>query len=261
VTLVGENLQRVTGVRFNETAAEFTLFGENEMDAQVPANATSGPITVESAIGTHTTAVTFIVEPLVAATDGDVALQVVTSAHAVQVGESLTYTLLVTNRGAVKATGVVLTTELPLGASALSGIATQGSIETADRTCVFRLGELAGHATAPVQLVVRLDQSGLLSATATVKADAVDPDPLNNTIITSTHVRAPDELIIRTLANGQVELSWPTQAVAYVVQSADRLSRSPVWTPLKSQSIVTNQRRVVIDQPTGGSRFYRLSAP
>ena len=132
VMLYGSNLDRVTGVRFNGTATEFTLFLAGQMPAQVPPNATSGPITVEGKGGTNTTAVAFVVQ---------------------------------------------------------------------------------------------------------------------------------HELAIRALANGQVELSWPTQAVAFVVQSTDHLTVTPVWTTRNGAAVIVQGRQVVIDTVSGASRFYRLNGP
>ncbi|HET9502620.1 MAG TPA: LamG-like jellyroll fold domain-containing protein [Hymenobacter sp.] len=59
VTLSGTGLGAVTGVSFNGTPATFTLTDGTILVAQVPAGATSGPISFRTACGTQTVAGTF----------------------------------------------------------------------------------------------------------------------------------------------------------------------------------------------------------
>ena len=59
VTLTGTGLGAVSGVSFNGTPATFTLTDDNTLVAQVPAGATSGPISVRTGCGTTTAAGTF----------------------------------------------------------------------------------------------------------------------------------------------------------------------------------------------------------
>lgn len=61
VTISGSNLVGTTGVKFNGTAATFTVKSTNTVTATVPSGATSGPITVTNAGGSTTSVKSFTV--------------------------------------------------------------------------------------------------------------------------------------------------------------------------------------------------------
>ncbi len=61
VTLLGGDLTGATAVTFNGTAASFTIDNAAEIDATVPAGATSGPVSVTTPLGTATSATDFTV--------------------------------------------------------------------------------------------------------------------------------------------------------------------------------------------------------
>ena len=64
VTINGNHLATATSVSFNGIAATFTVDSNNQITAQSPATATSGPISVTTPSGTVTSAVNYIVNPL-----------------------------------------------------------------------------------------------------------------------------------------------------------------------------------------------------
>jgi uncharacterized repeat protein (TIGR03803 family) len=59
----GANLEGATSVRFNGTAAKFTVVSGLEIRATVPSGATTGKVTVETAGGTLSSNVSFRVKP------------------------------------------------------------------------------------------------------------------------------------------------------------------------------------------------------
>ena len=61
VTITGTNLDDVTGVTFNGTAATFTRVSQTQVTTVVPAGATTGPIAVTNAGGTVSSASDFVV--------------------------------------------------------------------------------------------------------------------------------------------------------------------------------------------------------
>lgn len=61
VSLVGRNLGATSDVRFNGTPATFTVQSITQVNATVPAETTSGPVTVTTQSGTATSSVNFIV--------------------------------------------------------------------------------------------------------------------------------------------------------------------------------------------------------
>jgi len=63
VTLTGANFSSLTSVKFNGVAASFEAPSTTQMTAIVPANATSGAITVSSSSGTGTSPMLFYLQP------------------------------------------------------------------------------------------------------------------------------------------------------------------------------------------------------
>src|SRR6185295_13985558 len=61
VTINGANFSGATSVRFNGTAASFTVVSPTRIDATVPSGATTGRITVTTPSGTATSATNFVV--------------------------------------------------------------------------------------------------------------------------------------------------------------------------------------------------------
>jgi uncharacterized repeat protein (TIGR03803 family) len=59
VTILGTNLKGATSVKFNGTAAKFTVVSSSEITTKVPAGATTGLVTVKTPSGTLTSNVKF----------------------------------------------------------------------------------------------------------------------------------------------------------------------------------------------------------
>jgi RHS repeat-associated protein len=63
VTITGMNFAAITAVKFNGISATFTVNSLTQITTTVPANATTGPITVTNSAGTGTSSTSFIVAP------------------------------------------------------------------------------------------------------------------------------------------------------------------------------------------------------
>ncbi len=109
----------------------------------------------------------------------------------VDVGDSLLYTITVTNNGPSDATGVTVTDTLPAGVDYVSATPSQGScIGTITVTC--SLGNLLNGASATVMIVVTPTVAGILNNSASVTGSEYDPDLANNsTASVSTTVNNP----------------------------------------------------------------------
>ena len=95
-------------------------------------------------------------------------------------GETLTYTLVVTNNGPAEATGVIVTDMLPGELTLVSATASQGSCGAPEVTC--DLGSIAAEAQASIVIVATVSPEArdTLVNTAEVSSDTFDPDPTNN---------------------------------------------------------------------------------
>jgi uncharacterized repeat protein (TIGR01451 family) len=115
----------------------------------------------------------------------DLTLTKTDSPDPVKVGQDLTYTLLVTNNGLQDATGVTVVDTLPGGVTFVSasvGCAELSGVVTCD------VGPLAMAGVASITIVVTPTTVGVISNTATVSGNQLDPNHANNTATQDTTV-------------------------------------------------------------------------
>jgi uncharacterized repeat protein (TIGR01451 family) len=108
------------------------------------------------------------------------------SASTVRVGESITYTLTVSNAGPLPATGVVVTDVVPTQVSVGSATASQGSCSVAGGKVTCALGSMDIGATATVTIAATRIAPDAFGNTASVGSDLLDPDTANNTSTVET---------------------------------------------------------------------------
>jgi uncharacterized repeat protein (TIGR01451 family) len=118
----------------------------------------------------------------------DIAITKTDSVDPVVVGNPLAYTLQVSNAGPDTATNVVVEDALPAGVTFGTATPSQGSCSQAAGVVSCDLGDLASGAVATVLINVTPTATGNLSNSATVSADAADPDRGNNTATELTTV-------------------------------------------------------------------------
>jgi uncharacterized repeat protein (TIGR01451 family) len=108
----------------------------------------------------------------------------------VQLNGRLTYTIVVGNNGPDAATQVTLADPLPAGTSFISVSTTQGSC-TGGALINCNLGTIAKGQTVTITLVVRANQAGTLTNTATVVGKEPESNTANNRDTEQTLVVAP----------------------------------------------------------------------
>jgi uncharacterized repeat protein (TIGR01451 family) len=102
-------------------------------------------------------------------------------------GQTMAYTINVTNNGPGTATGVILTDTLPGSVIFVSASATQGTCSgTATVTCL--LGTINAGNTVTVTIQVKPTQAGVITNTATAVSHEIDSAPANNTAVDETSV-------------------------------------------------------------------------
>jgi len=111
--------------------------------------------------------------------DADLAITKTASAASVVVGDSITYTLTVTNNGPSDALDAAVLDNLPGGVTLVSTTPSQGSCSgTAPIAC--DLGPLANGVSATIQIVVTATAAGGIDNQASVAGLMIDPDKTNN---------------------------------------------------------------------------------
>jgi uncharacterized repeat protein (TIGR01451 family) len=116
----------------------------------------------------------------------DLALSKTVTPATAAVGETLTYTLTVVNRGPSTATAVTLTDDLPQQVTPGTATASQGTCTLAGRALTCALGTLAPDGSATVTVTATRDVAQPFTNQASVIAAEPDPTPDDATASVST---------------------------------------------------------------------------
>ena len=119
----------------------------------------------------------------------------------VRLGNNVTYTLVVTNKGPSQATNVVVTDVLPVGIDFLSCTPSQGSYGQDAGTVTCALGTLANGARATVTIVATPTQVGVFTNQVSAQTDDTDTNTVDNRASAVTTVNAPNRAPELTLAD------------------------------------------------------------
>ncbi|WP_191621224.1 DUF11 domain-containing protein [Marinihelvus fidelis] len=120
----------------------------------------------------------------------DLAITMTDMPDPVTEGESLTYTLTVSNNGPDEAGAVLVSDLLPAGVDFVSATPDQGSCQHNAGVVDCDLGSLAGAASTGITIVVTPQSAGMITNGATVTTSAADPDTSNNSASETTTVNA-----------------------------------------------------------------------
>lgn len=139
----------------------------------------------------------------------DVTVGLLDSPDPVLLGEPLTYTVAVTNKGPSTATGVTVTNTLPVSVLVQSATPSQGSAIISGNIVVMSFGTLTNGGSASGTIAVTPTAEGAILATAVARANQADPQPVNNNATATTVVGpaanlsvtmtdAPDPVVVRS---------------------------------------------------------------
>jgi uncharacterized repeat protein (TIGR01451 family) len=126
----------------------------------------------------------------------DMAIVKTASPNPVLEGDILTYTLAVTNNGPASATTVIVTDTLPSVMTYLASTTTTGTCSEAGGSVTCQLGTIANAGTATITITVVAGTPGVVSNTATVTADQIDPTPANNSSTQTETIVAPTSIML-----------------------------------------------------------------
>jgi uncharacterized repeat protein (TIGR01451 family) len=186
------------------------------------------------------------------------------SADVVNPGDFLRYTITVTNRGPLQASGVVLTDRLPAGASLVfSPSGADCGVTNGLITC--NLGAVAPGTDLTVRLTVAIVDGPPLTNTVTAIASTGDPDPTNNSDTVVAFLAGseppPAPVLTGTQVGSSLTLSWPSNAVGFILESTSALGSNALWNPVLAQPTVASGTATVNITSPGKTSFYRLRKP
>ena len=258
VTIHGFNFLGATSVRFGTLEASFTPVASTALSVLVPNGAINGPITVTTPAGSATTPESFFVGLF-----GNLGVGLQAVPDSVAVGDFLSYTLTVTNRGPLAAANVVLTDRLPSGAMLV--FAPSGSdCVVANGLITCQLGSLPPGAGLSVRMTATILAGPYLTNRVEVVSSTSDPDLTDNvaSLVTVLEGAPPPEVSLSaSKTGGNILLAWPEPSDGYILEVANHLLTATAWTAVTNAPVVNNgQKRVPLPANANWS-YYRLRKP
>jgi large repetitive protein len=254
INIFGTGFSEVNSVAFAGPAtAAFTIISPMQIEAVVPQQAVTGPITVRNPHGASTSATVLVV-----GASADLALSQSVSADPVLQNQSLAFTLTVSNRGPSTASGVILSNSTSPNAIFQSATLTHGNYTRTGQTLRADFGNIAAGASARLTLNLMAASPGTITNSASVGSREQDPNPADNaSVLTATVL--PDSVAISAerIPPSSVRISWPATATNFVLQSTESLS-PPQWATVTAVPVVIGDRRTVTAPAATGRRYYRL---
>ena len=160
----------------------------------------------------------------------DVKVTKIDNLDPVTVGDTITYTITVTNNGPDTAHDVEMV-DVPPSAVILNSVTPSAGSCSGSTTITCDLGNLANGASATVTIVVTTTVSGKLTNTASVSSEETDTDPDNNSVAQQTTVTLSD-LIVKSL--NSVKAAIPGSAI---VVTDTTTNKGKVAAPASTTSI------------------------
>jgi uncharacterized repeat protein (TIGR01451 family) len=152
----------------------------------------------------------FLVNTLILATTpvADLAVYEEVNANLAALGSPVIFTATVTNAGPGRATGVRISASLPVGATLVSLVASQGTCTNDNGQLLCQVGTLQPGDWAKLTVTVLPTAGGTLTMLAAATLDEDDPNPANNSsgVVTYVPETTPDG--IRTLDLASADLAY-----------------------------------------------------
>lgn len=258
VTITGSNLLVTTAVRFQNLSANFTALDNSQLVATVPANAVSGPISVETPSGTNTTLTNFTIDRLV-----NLAVWGSAAPTPATLGSNLTYTITLVNNGLYDAQNVRLTNTVDPSVALQSASVSLGNLTTNSDGALVSIPTLARGGLATLLLTARPQSLGFITNSMTVVSDNIEVAPLDNQARIVTLVQSPALLAIRLLATNLVRVSWPADLTNYVLESKRLLStnssgQNGSWSNVTTAPVLSGGRLAVTETNLELQNNFRL---
>lgn len=183
----------------------------------VPNGSTGGVVTNAAVVSgvneTESTTANNSASAMVTIAQSDITVTKTVDVAAPNPGDTITYTVIVSNGGPDAATGVTVVDPLPAGVTETGSSTIQGAY--ADPT--WTVGTLVSGASATLTITATVDagtEGTTQTNTATGSSDQADPDPSNNSDGANITVPAVDVAVTKTVNNSAPN---PSDTITYTV--------------------------------------------
>lgn len=254
VVILGTNFTGTTSVLFNGLSASFTVDNNQQITATVPPSTTTGPLSLTTPVGGATTVSNFVIVPIAS----DLVVSIASSPNPVTIGGNVTTLITVSNLGPDSAPGVLLTNTLPVGATLVSAVTSQGTLATNANVITASLGNLASGGAATVTLVLTPAAVGGINITAAAGSLNPDPNAANNSATDPTFVEPLPVLSVAFAAPNQVKLLWSSLLSNWVLQASTTLTTNVSWSNILTAPVEISGTNTVTETNTAPVKFYRL---
>jgi hypothetical protein len=279
VLIKGAELDRVSAVLFNGTAARFNAYADGIV-AEVPPDATAGPVTINAWNGQVVTTNDFDVF-----NSGELGLVGSASRDPVVLGQAVTFSITLTNLSGRPMDNLILSNSFAMGsptsgelviwtngAPAFGNVAradmqilsvntSQGSLTVSGTTVVCNAGTLEPAKSMTIQIEVEPGTSADLHHLGAATAALTNAAPAYASFLTSVTTTNVIQLWVRSISPTQLEVNWPILDSPMILQSADTPTATALWSGVTNSPVVVDGHNSVT-LPAGLARqFYRLTSP
>jgi uncharacterized delta-60 repeat protein/uncharacterized repeat protein (TIGR01451 family) len=194
----------------------------------------------------------------IASPTADLAISLFDSPDPLLLGNYLTYTITVSNRGPATATGLVVVDALPPAVNFISASPVNSYTVVGQVVTFTNLGNLDRFARTNIIITVQPTTTGTITDTATCRSGILDPLKANNSASVKTII-VPTVPLSLSLAGNNLIIAWPISPWNFNLESATNLDAPTVWTPVTSPPPQISGGQNTVTIPIDGDReFFRL---
>jgi uncharacterized repeat protein (TIGR01451 family) len=190
------------------------------------------------------------------ATAADLAVSMTATPALVVLGNNVTYTLTVTNRGPLAAGSAMLTNVLPAGLAFVSATPTLGSCTHTNGRVTCSFATLGVNAGASVMLMARAIASGFLTNQANAVSSSLDPVSTNNSALVT--VKASAAPTIQAISDRTILEDTVLTQLPFTISDLETPASSLVLTASSSNPALVPTNNIVFGG-SGTDRFLTVT--
>lgn len=255
VTVQGAGFHEILFLKFGTGLAEFDRKSTREMLARVPANASTGPISIITPDGDVVSDMIFT-----ATAPGDLQMSSTVGSPKYLPGQQVKIKSRLVFYGPTVATKITVTNKLPANVRLLKAKPEPALVLDGGRTLVFTLGQLAPGATADFELTLQPLGKGQFANVIRATSHEGDVVPTNNGAMARFLVYEPSDIRLGITADPfghTFTLDWTELGLPVKVETSSFI-QSNQWRSLPFEPWTVDGRTFVTMKKFGYQAYFRL---